>query len=114
MKGERGRLHGRRNGGTFCAVSDAKQIIDADFDVVGGPYRVGDEHRAERGWYFTGRYNSAGHPYFMRHPNWWRRLERKHQRRRTALTTWHGMVLVFGACALALALAQALGIIGAH
>lgn len=41
------------------------QIIDADFESVRGPYRVGEEHRSEKGWRFTGQYNGAGHPLFL-------------------------------------------------
>lgn len=48
-------------------------ITDADFKVVSGPYRIGEEHRREKGWYFTGHYDAAGDPLFMRHPRWWRR-----------------------------------------
>ena len=45
-----------------------EQIIDAEFEVVGGPYRVGDEHRREKGWFFTGRYDAEGWPLFQRAP----------------------------------------------
>lgn len=53
---------------------DLQKIIDADYEVVGGPYQVGEEHRREKGWYFTGKYNADSDPYFMRHPSWFRRL----------------------------------------
>ena len=52
-----------------------KPIIDADFEVVSGPYRVGDEHRKRRGWYWTGRYDKNGVPLWYRPPaRYWRWL----------------------------------------
>lgn len=41
-----------------------KPFIDAEFEVVSGPYRAGDRHRARRSWTFTGRFDSAGFPLF--------------------------------------------------
>jgi hypothetical protein len=48
---------------------DLQKIIDADYEVVGS-YRIGEEHRTEKGWYFTGKYDHAGHPYFRKHRLW--------------------------------------------
>lgn len=43
---------------------DARNTIDADFEVVSGPLRIGEEHPKRRGWRFTGRYDKQGHPLF--------------------------------------------------
>lgn len=37
-----------------------RKVTDAEFEVVSGPYRVGDEHRVHRGWFFTGHYDRHG------------------------------------------------------
>lgn len=37
-----------------------QKVIDAEFEVVGGPLRVGDEHPTVKGWYWTGRYDRKG------------------------------------------------------
>lgn len=42
--------------------------IDADFEVIGGPYRVGDEHRVHKRWFFTGHYDERGVPLWYRPP----------------------------------------------
>jgi hypothetical protein len=48
-------------------------ITDADFEVVRGPYRVGEEHRRHKGWYFIGAYDADGDPLFARKPApYWR------------------------------------------
>lgn len=80
-----------------------ENITDAKFEVVGGPYRVGEAHRTRRGWYFTGRYDADGDALFMRHPSWWKR--RAIFRR---IGGWPGAVL--GLLYLAAALATAFGI----
>lgn len=54
-------------------MSDRPPILDAEFEVVAGPMRVGDPHRTRKDWYFTGRYNAEGDPYFIRGAGWWRR-----------------------------------------
>lgn len=82
-------------------VTEERAIIEADFEVVGGPYRVGDEHRTEKDWFFTGRYDAEGNPYFIRGRKWWERLIRKHQRRRVAATVWRWIVWGGGGVALA-------------
>jgi hypothetical protein len=43
-------------------------IIDADYEVVSGPYRFGEEHRSHPGWYFIGRYDAEGWPLFISKP----------------------------------------------
>lgn len=54
------------------------RVIDADFEVVSGPYRVGDEHPTERGWYFTDKVDRRGNPLWYRPPSgvsrWVRRV----------------------------------------
>ncbi|MFN3522287.1 MAG: hypothetical protein ACK4YQ_08550 [Phenylobacterium sp.] len=69
-------------------MGDVREIVDAEFEVVGGPYRVGDEHRREKGWYFTGQYNASGDPLFMRHPSWWRR--------RAFIRRWYPLLVIVG------------------
>lgn len=83
-------------------ANNLQRIIDADFEIVGGPYRLGEEHRRERGWYFTGRHDADGDPYFMRHPRWWRR------RRMLRLAPIIALG-VFAACILVLSLGVAVG-----
>lgn len=54
-------------------MPDARQvtsIIDADYEVVGGGYQIGEEHRREKGWYFTGKYDRQGYPLFRRSRLW--------------------------------------------
>jgi hypothetical protein len=66
-------LQRRATSGTVRAVANEPQrIVDAEYEVVGGPYRVGEEHRREKGWYFTGKYDRDGHPYFIRSARWFR------------------------------------------
>lgn len=45
-----------------------KSFIDADFEVVSGPYRVGEEHRRRKGWYFTGHFDRHGDPIWYKPP----------------------------------------------
>lgn len=44
------------------------KIIDAEFEVIEGPYRIGDEHRTRKRWYWTGTYNKRGVPLWYRPP----------------------------------------------
>lgn len=46
------------------AITKKDQVRDADFTVVSGPYRVNEEHRKRRGWFFTGLYDANGDPLF--------------------------------------------------
>ena len=39
-------------------------VIDAEYVVVSGPYRIGEEHRKHRHWHFTGLYDDDGWPLF--------------------------------------------------
>lgn len=57
-----------------AVASPPQRIIDVQHEPVGCGYRIGEEHRTEKGWYFTGKYDHDGNPYFMRHPSWFRRL----------------------------------------
>jgi hypothetical protein len=53
-------------------------ITDADFEVVDGPYRVGDENREKRGWYLTDKIGKRGEALWYRPPGliskWIRRI----------------------------------------
>lgn len=44
------------------------KIIDADFEIISGPYRVGDPHPTKRRWQWTGRYDRKGRPLWYRPP----------------------------------------------
>lgn len=37
-----------------------EKVVDAEFEYVAGPMRVGDEHPTRRGWFYTGRRNRKG------------------------------------------------------
>lgn len=57
-------------------ASPAPQITDAEFRVVRGPYRAGDESPRHKGWYFIGRFNAQGDPLFIRKPKpYWRTFQ---------------------------------------
>lgn len=58
-------------------ATNQRAIVDAEFTVVSGGLRVGDEHPTEKGWYFTGRTDDAGHPVFMRSAAWFQARRRK-------------------------------------
>lgn len=45
------------------------KVIDAEFDVVDGPYRVGDEHRERRGWFLTDKIGKHGEPLWYKPPS---------------------------------------------
>jgi hypothetical protein len=54
-----------------------KPIIDAEFEVVDGPYRVGDEHREKRGWYLTDLIGKHGEQLWFKPPNQtWARIKK--------------------------------------
>lgn len=44
------------------------KIIDAEFEVIEGPYRIGDEHRTRKRWLWTGHYDKNGVPLWYRPP----------------------------------------------
>lgn len=44
------------------------KIIDVEFEVISGPYRIGDEHATRKRWYWTGKYDAAGTPLWYRPP----------------------------------------------
>lgn len=54
------------------------KIIDAEYEVVDGPYRVGDEHRERKGWYLTDQLDKDGLPVWYKPPGrisrWVRRI----------------------------------------
>lgn len=53
----------------FATVpSKRPKIIDAEFEVIEGPYRIGDEHRTRKRWYWTGTYSKRGVPLWYRPP----------------------------------------------
>lgn len=43
-------------------------ITDVEFEVIEGPYRVGDEHRTRKRWLWTGLYRGDGVPLWYRPP----------------------------------------------
>lgn len=45
-----------------------RSYIDADFEVVSGPFRVGDEHPTQKGWFFTDKVGRHGEPLWYRPP----------------------------------------------
>lgn len=63
-----GRLIGLGDGCNLAPVTKRPKIIDAKFDVVRGPGRIGQRHATRRGWYFTGKYDHNGDPLFV---VWW-------------------------------------------
>lgn len=54
------------------------KIIDAEFEVVGGPLRVGDEHPIQKGWYLTDKVGRDGNALWYKPPGpvsvWVRRI----------------------------------------
>ena len=54
------------------------KIIDADFEVVSGPLRVGDEHPTRKGWYLTDKVSRKGEALWYKPPSapskWIRRV----------------------------------------
>lgn len=43
-------------------------VTDADFEVVDGPYRVGDENRDRRGWFLTEKTGRNGEALWYKPP----------------------------------------------
>lgn len=70
------------------------KIIDADFEVVSGPLRVGDEHPIQKGWYLTDKVGRSGEPLWYKPPSTFSRWVRR------------AALILFG-------LLMALGILGA-
>lgn len=75
------------------------KIIDAKFDVVRGPGRIGQRHATRRGWYFTGKYDHNGDPLFV---VWWLLLME---------AVGGGLAVIFGVAAIALGILVALGFV---
>jgi hypothetical protein len=52
-----------------------EKIIDAEYELVSGPLRPGDEHPVRKGWYYTGRWNTGGQALWYRPPMpFWKRF----------------------------------------
>jgi hypothetical protein len=49
-------------------VKPAPKTIDADFEIVSGPYRVGDRHPRKRRWRYTGHHGADGVVLWYRPP----------------------------------------------
>lgn len=49
-------------------MSDKPLITDAEFEVIKGPYRIGEEHRKRKRWYWTGTFDAKGVPLWYRPP----------------------------------------------
>ena len=52
----------------MLSVPKHPKIIDAEFEVIEGPYRIGDEHRTRKRWRWTGLYDKRGVPLWYRPP----------------------------------------------
>lgn len=52
----------------YAKLVPKPDIIDADFEIVSGPYRVGDPHPTKKRWLWTGRYDEKGRPLWYRPP----------------------------------------------
>jgi hypothetical protein len=54
------------------------KVIDADFELVSGPLRAGDEHPVRKGWYLTDRLDRFGNQLWYKPPGpisrWIRRI----------------------------------------
>lgn len=59
-------------------MSKKPLVTDAEFEVVSGPFRVGDEHPTQKGWYYTDKIGRKGERLWYRPPGpisrWIRRL----------------------------------------
>lgn len=49
-------------------VQQRPKIVDAEFEVIEGPYRIGDEHRTRKRWFWTGAFDQHGVPLWYRPP----------------------------------------------
>lgn len=49
-------------------MSNKPLITDAEFEVIEGPYRIGDEHRKRKRWFWTGTFDRKGVPLWYRPP----------------------------------------------
>ena len=56
----------------------SKGYIDAEFEVVSGPLRAGDEHPIRKGWYLTDKLDRKGNALWYKPPGtiskWIRRI----------------------------------------
>lgn len=59
-------------------MSKKPLVIDAEFAVVSGPFRVGDEHPTQKGWYYTDKIGRNGERLWYKPPGpfsrWVRRI----------------------------------------
>ncbi|MET3526183.1 hypothetical protein [Phenylobacterium koreense] len=74
-------------------MGERRRVIDAEFEVVGGPLRVGDEHPTQKGWYLTDKVDRHGNTLWYKPPS--------------AFSRWVRRVALVLFC-----LAMALGILG--
>lgn len=55
-----------------------RKVIDADYEVISGPLRVGDEHPTRKGWYLTDQVGADGNALWFKPPGpfsrWIRRI----------------------------------------
>lgn len=59
-------------------MSKKPLVTDAEFEVVSGPFRVGDEHPTQKGWYYTDKIGRHGERLWYKPPGpisrWVRRV----------------------------------------
>lgn len=59
-------------------MSKKPLVTDAEFEVVSGPFRVGDEHPTQKGWYYTDKIGRHGERLWYKPPGpisrWVRRI----------------------------------------
>ena len=66
-----------------------EKITDAEFEVLDGPMRPGDEHPTRKGWFLTERLDRRGNPLWYKPPaRYWRWL------RPALLVVWLAFILV--------------------
>lgn len=54
-----------------------QDYTDAEFEVIKGEYRTGEESRTRPGWYYTGRRDARGNQLWYRPPLLQRRFFRR-------------------------------------
>lgn len=58
-------------------MGERRRVIDAEFEVVGGPLRVGDEHPIRKGWYLTDQVDRHGNRLWYKPPSTFSRWVRR-------------------------------------
>lgn len=66
-----------------------KSYVDAEFEVVSGPLRVGDEHPIRKGWYLTDKIGRKGEVLWYKPPSTFSKWVR-----RVALATYFGLMAI--------------------